>query len=465
MIRNIFFLILVLLCCFNTAWSDISDTSVSVNSIDTVFLDLDSYINKAIESDPILIEKRFSKHLKELKIDEVRMGVILPKCDLTMGWGVTPGYKEHIEYGDTVEVLDFSQYGPAYVVNFKIAQPLNLAQRKWGIQAAEYDLKVKKEELEKIDIAKSVELQEYYYGYLLASEMHKVVKEAEKYYLKAMDQIEEMLDDDDESVSQFDFLELKAGLYEIEKNVLDAENGMFRVGLASKLALNLKDNQVFVPKDSALNETKISIPSLDSVRQLIVIHHPDLKRLNYGLKANENLLALANAQLGPQIVFLGEFSWGNSWVGPRLDAVAINFEQDPVSELSGVLGIGISYKLNIWNSYQKVRKSRAKYRELKLKENYAAKGLILKMEDAYAKMEMHKKRVKSAYNSLRATESWVKGAGMQYDLDKSKSKVLIKAFKANIFAKKNYYYAVYDYNISVAKLFESIGLKTTTDKL
>jgi len=52
----------------------------------------------------------------------------------------------------------------------------------------------------------------------------------------------------------------------------------------------------------------------------------------------------------------------------------------------------------------------------------------------------------------------LKGAALQYDINPSKaSGLLASTYKKNLLMKKDYYFAVYDYNMAVAKLFAQAG--------
>lgn len=59
--------------------------------------------------------------------------------------------------------------------------------------------------------------------------------------------------------------------------------------------------------------------------------------------------------------------------------------------------------------------------------------------------------------SLRASEAILKGAAMQYDLDKSKTGDLVSAYTQNVSLQKDYYFAVCKYNVEFAELISKIG--------
>ena len=64
----------------------------------------------------------------------------------------------------------------------------------------------------------------------------------------------------------------------------------------------------------------------------------------------------------------------------------------------------------------------------------------------------------SIKESLRASEAILKGAAMQYDLDKSKTGDLVSAYTQNVSLQKDYYFAVCKYNIEFASLISKMGM-------
>ena len=84
-------------------------------------------------------------------------------------------------------------------------------------------------------------------------------------------------------------------------------------------------------------------------------------------------------------------------------------------------------------------------------------GLVAKAEEQYYQVVAAKEKMDALQESLRATESILKGAAMQYDLDKSKTSELASAYTQNATVKKDYYFAVCKYNVEFAQLIAKMG--------
>jgi len=426
---------------------------------EVVRLNRDDFVNTALKSEPRYKESQMSLISKEDRIEVIKASALLPKFEFSMLSGAVPGIRKRIDSeGDAVRVWDFTEMGPFIGMNIQAAQPLNYGQLKLGLKAARADLQQKRMELEGKEHFKKVEFLSYYYGYLLATEMDKLAQDGYNQMRKAADKMEEAFDDGDESVSQMDLLELKAGFFEIDKAVLDAKAGLKKARLATKFALNLPDSSRFEPADSVLAASNDFVPSLDSLKEWANLHHPDIRRLAAGLEAVSMQMELAAARFAPEFFIMGEFEYAKSWSGDRTSLSKNTFAPDPVNKVSGAFGIGMRYRLNFWNQWELYKSARTDYRILRQTESYASKGIELQIEEKYEDFLVAKNKLESARSALRATEGMLKGAGLQYEINPSKtSGLLASAYRRNLLMKKDYYFAVYEYNMAVAKLFAQAG--------
>ncbi|MBP5248213.1 MAG: TolC family protein [Fibrobacter sp.] len=421
--------------------------------------DCEGFVERGLLTDPMLAESRFATEAKKNKISEIKAAAVLSKFEISMMVGPAPGLKETVDdWGDTVDTWDFTKMGPFFGTEVKAIQPLNYGQYKVGKRAAEADLRQTEMSILGKEHDKGVELQTYYYNYLLAMEMQRLVSDAKKQMDRAEEKLEEALDDDDPHVSQTDLLKLKANRHTLDEAVIDAENGLARVKLAVRFSLGLDSNETFVPLDTVLAERTEYFPTLEEAKDLAIRHHPDLKRLNAGLEARQYQLELAEAKLGPQFFLMGEFTYVKSWAGNRTAVQKNAFAQDAVNKISGAVGFGVRYNLNFWNSWSSYVSARTELRGLKLKENYASEGILLKMEEQYILTQGAKSKLESLRSSLRASESILKSAAMKYDLDPSNTGDLVSAYTDNLQLQKSYYYAVCKYNIAFAELISKMGL-------
>ena len=417
------------------------------------------FVEQGLANDPQMAETKHGLESKNDKIRSLTAEVILPTFNVSMMVGPAPGLKETVDqWGDTVDTYDFSRMGPFWAVEAKFIQPLNLGQYRSGKKALEADLQQKTFEIENSTRKKEVELQSYYYNYLLALEMKRLAADAKKQVDKAYDQLEEALDEDEPTVSQNDLLNLKAKMHTVKEGVIEADLGMKRVMLAIRFALALPEGDTFATEDTVLAMRPEPLPTEEQVRDLTIKYNPELKQLEAGLRARRLQMDLAEAKLAPEFFIMGEFQYVKSWAGNRNVLQKSAFAQDAVNKISGLVGVGLRYRLNFWKSWEEFRKARTDYRGLQLKENYAADGLVAKAVEQYYQVVAAKEKLDAMRESLRASEALLKGAAMKYDLDKSQTSDLVSAYTQNVTMKKDYYFAVCRYNVEFAGLIAKMGL-------
>ena len=419
---------------------------------------LEQFVDEGLAADPQVTELKYGTEAKRNQIRKLKSEAILPTFYVGMMVGPAPGLKNELQDGDTVEVYDFTKMGPFWGVQAKFIQPLNLGQYRAGKMALEADLQQKSFDIENQVHKKDVELQTYYYNYLLAKEMIRIAGDAQSKVDDAYEKLEEALDDDDPNVSQMDLLNLKAKMHTVKEGVAEANLGMKRVMLAIRFSLKMDENDSFVAADSVLVPRTESLPSLDEVRNMTLKYHPELRQLSAGIRARRIQMDLAEAKLAPEFFVMGEIEYVKSWAGNRSVLQKSAFAEDAVNKLDGVLGVGVRYNLNFWKNWEGYRSARTDMRGLQLKETYASEGLMAKAEEQYYQVVAAKEKLDALKESLRATEGILKGAAMQYDLDKSKTGDLVSAYTQNITMQKDYYFAVCSYNVEFAQLIAKMGL-------
>ena len=421
--------------------------------------DVSEFVKAGITHDPILEETRQGVVAKKDKIRALKANAILPTFDVSMIVGPAPGLRDEVDSdGDTMSVYDFSKMGPFWGVQAKFVQPLNFGQYRSGKKALEADLQQKQYSILEQVHKKDVELQTYYYNYLLAMEMQKLAASAKARVDEAYEKMEEALDDDDPSVSQMDFLNLKAKMHTVKEGVTEADLGMKRVQLAIRFALAMREDDVFVAEDTCLVPRTEPLPLLEEVRLITLQNHPELKQLAAGITARRTQMQLAEAKLAPEFFIMGQVEYVKSWAGNRSVMQKDAFAEDAVNKLDGLVGIGLRYRLNFWKYWEEYRSARSDYRGLQLKDRYAADGLMAKAEEQYYQVVAAKEKMEALKESLRASDAILKGAAMQYDLDKSKTGELVSAYTQNMNMQKDYYFAVCKYNVEFAELISRMGM-------
>lgn len=422
---------------------------------------------EALARHPMLAEKSMEVDKAEEQVRTLDKSIILPKFEVETGIGPAPGIRQVTDSVPTsdpnIYVLqperkfDFGEWGPFFGVQANIIQPLNIARYRAGRRAATLKVRVSEAEFKKEQLKISEEAQTLYYQRLFALTLERELASSRRELDKAQRRLTDQLDEGKGDVSQTDVLQIKSGRYSLDAGWNEASLGVARTGLALRFMLDRPDTAVIALDDTVLSIRPETPPSLHDLKLAALRGHPDLARLRNGLSAREELLKVAQGELGPDIFLFGNFKYSKAWSSDRQSGGDDPFARDPLNELTAVAGLGMRLKLNFWSGYQKYRKERLELRQLERTEVYAARGILLQLEDAYLKMLSARADVEEAQKALRAADAWLKGAAMKYDLDPGAAKDLIGPFRQSLTTRRDYYKAVLEYNIAVARVLTATG--------
>ena len=477
--KKILFCTSMLFLAFSPRFSAFASDSLAIsNSMEAQGNIFDcATLDKAAEaSHPILQEKKMEIDKSQLQLKDLEMSAILPRFTVETGMGPAPGLslerdttslhffnssgsRQYIEQFQ--KEFDFGNWGPFFGIEVTAIQPLNVSRYRSGHRAAEAQIKVSEAEFQKEKMEISEEAQKLYYSRIYAGTLMSILLDANHELDKAQKKMESMLDDGDASIKQTDLLELKAGRFTLEKAKGEASTGIARAEMGIRFLIQYSDSEKVVFRDTTLALRGEVLPSLDSLKMLTLMHHPDLARLKNGLMARRELVRVAKGEIGPDIFLFGNFKYTKAWSSDRQSGGSDPFARDPLNEVTGVGGLGMRLNLNFWTRYQKVKKEKIELNQLERTETYAARGLLLKLQDEYVQMLNCKNNVTESQKSLRAADAWLKAAAMKYDLDPGSAKDLLSPYRTSLSAKKDYFESILNYNMAVAKVIKSIGWTLT----
>ncbi len=424
-------------------------------------LTLGEYLQAASDNDPTLAETRYRRELTQIKKDELVHKAILPKFQLTMGFGPYPGVREGDYYTDANGAIkqhgdeyDFTTYAPMFASELELAQPLNVGRLRLGQRALEAGERVEEWKIRKSEFEREAELQSYWYGRLYALDMQNLLKEARRQFDKLLDKVEEMLDEGDESVSQLDLLELKTNLHSLREGEYQAAEGLQNAERGLRFALGDSLGRDFAVADTQLAMRPEPLPPVEALIGRMAETHPDWRQLEYGLEARQRQVDLEAANLGPEFFLFGRVQYSTLWSREGND----RFSRDQTDDLDGALGIAMRVRLNFWSGADKLKRQKWELQSLRRKAAYAKDGLETLLRTQYATVESQKQTAESAAEALRLSDSWLKGAAMRYDIDPSEGGLLVKAFTNWVKMRQTWAKAVYQYNCSYARLMAAAGV-------
>ncbi|MEN9307569.1 MAG: hypothetical protein RL173_1501 [Fibrobacterota bacterium] len=440
-------------------------------------LKLSDIVARTLRNQPQLAEHAMDLERAQSQVDLLKRKVILPRFDVTVGFGPAPGFRYQLDSSnvkhdsttglysgkvDSTRKYAWWPMGPTFASEIEIAQPLNVGKLRAGMRAARAGVRVAAAELDANRTSSVKEVLGYLFGFQYATRMRNMLEEANTRLDSVETALQEKLDNDEDDVSQADVFQLRIGRYELEKSLQEAKLGQNRAreGLAFSLGYETPDSLQLA--DSLLQPLP-ELPAFDTLANHLA--HPDLRRLSAGLDAKKALVDVERASLGPDMYLFGKFSYTKAWVANRNRQNQDVLITDPLNDLSGMFGVGMIWHLNFWNQLGSVRKAELDWQQLRRKEAYARQGLEALLKDAWLKYQTLGERQKSAQKGKDAADAWLKSVAIQFDMDPSRGKDLVGPYKTLLDFQNKYWDAVHERNKIALDVLQAAGLLLDSPEL
>lgn len=348
-----------------------------------------------------------------------------------------PGMPRKITIGDDENYAAILSLQQPLFTGFKLLNGYKMAQ--YGAEAEEYNFQKAKSEL-------IFKVKEAYYGVLKAQEFKRVSEGAVQQMKAHLQDLENMYKVG--LIAKNDLLKAQVQLSNVELMLIRATN-------AVKMAKTAFCSLLGVPLDTEVTlESQLEYQPMDSIKLEDAIHQalrdrPELKAMEYSLKAAEKAVALAKSSWLPNIFLIGNYNYKR----PNRELERRFYKSWDVT---------LAVQINIWDwgsiYYQT---SQAKHRLRQLQEAYEQlqDGIVLEviqshlsLTEAQQKLQVTKKNVGQAEENYRVTREKFK-QGMVTNTELLDAQTLLTK------AKVDYINALADYNIAKASLIKAMGIK------
>jgi len=350
---------------------------------------------------------------------------------------------------------DYDRWGPYCYSKLEVRQPLYT----WGKiksykKAAKEGILVGKNEHRQKENEVIYEVKKYYYSLLLARKLKDVVEEIKKQLIDAIDKAEELYRKGTGEVKKCELEELKVYLAEAEKNLHEAVKSVRLARLALMQKMGMDEKTDFDISDKKLQHVDAKLKPVETYIDTAFKNRPEWNMVSAGLHAREALIKAEKSGYYPVFFAGGELKY--NW-SPVRDDQKNPWLNDEFNILDGGIAVGALFSLNPLNTRAKVRAQEAEYSKLKEKKKFAYSGIILQVKKAYYEIEEAGANIESAKKGRKAARKWVASAGLGYSFGTGEAEDALKGLAALAKAEKDYYQAIFDYNMAWAELSKAVG--------
>lgn len=246
-----------------------------------------------------------------------------------------------------------------------------------------------------------------------------------------------------------DVLKVQVQLAEAQLRQIDADNGvkLARSNLNNVIGLPLSTNTEI---QSDVSTEDGNVPQLEQLIEEAMENRPELKEMDFRLKAGESSIKVAESNWYPQVYLTGNYYYAKP--NPRIFPAK--------NEFKGTWDIGVGLSWDIWNwlaTSDKTNQAEAQYEQVKDGYKSLKDGITLEVTQSYLNLLKAKERVLASNQTVKQAEENYRVTNETYKNGLALNSDLLDAEFALFQAKTNYIQSLADYELAKASLEKSIG--------
>ena len=391
----------------------------------------------------------------EAQLRKARAAFVLPRLRLQTRGGLVPEAKGDV-FNPTSDTTGLRPLGPFSRTDLEILQPLfTFGQLTSMRRAAEGGVALKRAELDEARVQVAFDIQELFYGVLLAQDLKGLVQ-------RLVDEISERqveLEDDLASSLSATY-KLKLAMLELERQEREASSSV-SLGLgALAWKAGISPDSTLTLSPGSLEIAPADLPALETLIEEAFRRRPDWQQLQAGITATAALVDAARSRYYPQFFAAGGLRYA---IAPNRTDQHNPFVVDNFNffNVGAFVGVRQSFEWQLLTA--DLDKARAEHLGLKAKEAPALQGIRLDVQRAHDQTLRLLDDMNERRERRRLTRQWLKLAKEEYEFDPDEIDELIPAYEAWALAEQAYYEAIFSFNVSTAKLARTIGRTTLTE--
>ena len=416
-------------------------------------LSLEEAVVLAVQNSPQIKEEQFGvlkRQSQRAQADAARFA----QLELTVVGGPSPRAR-----GNQINSPD-SKYDPDItgafgLATFSLMQPLYTFGKISSLrEAAGHGIAVSQAQVHERATQVALLVHEAYYGYLLAVSLENLANEIADQLNSTLDKVRRQLDAGAPGVDNIDLFKLQTFQSELEKqlNNIREGKGLALAGLQTLLFLDPAQ-----PVELVDRTLEPRARDLGSVEQYITDARqmrPEFTQAREGVKAFEKLVSAAKADYYPTF-FLGIF--GSLAEATNRDRVNNPFIDDRLKDDVVAPVLGLQWKFNLGITAGKVDEAEAELGKIQQKHAFAEQGIPFQVRQAHLEVQQHQANITATQKGFRSGRQWLVAAASNFDLGVGPGKDVADAVAAYAKMRADYFQAVYNYNLGLAKLDHAAG--------
>jgi outer membrane protein TolC len=438
--------------------------TANMAAADTVTLDLQQTIDRALANDARISEKRAQVDVARGLLNEAQNSDAL-RFDANSFLGLAPrlrgGLFDGVDangesfVGVPDDAYDLVGVTPWVYLQFNIIKPLyTFGKIEHYSAAAAGNIKVKEGDVEKQRAATILDASRAYYGYLAARDVHRLLDDALGRIQNATTLVEDGLASGEGNVSQSSLYALQTGASLIRRYIAEVE-GLEKVAMAGlRLLAGVEKPDELQLADAHIEPVPLPQESLERLQAVALEKRPEMAQLRAGLDARRALVAARQSEKYPNLYagVAGVLSYTSQRDG--FDEANL---YDPFHSAGVTPIIGLQWEWQSGSQPAKVQQAEAELQSTLALQAFAEKGIPFEVEEKYRRMQAQHGIVQELYEGSRSGRRWMISAYADFEAGVEEADKVVAAFQGYVLAHGDYLRAVNDYNLAVTQLRIATG--------
>ncbi len=335
-----------------------------------------------------------------------------------------------------------------YGVKLTLQQPLFTGFRlKANSDIAEYNLESVKEDFNRDKNDLIYNIKKAYWSLFKANEVKKVIDENVEQNKAHLLVVQSFYDQG--MATNNELLKVQVQLSDTKLKQIDANNAvrLAVISLNSVIGFPLSAS---IDISDTVNPNKNIQDDLDLLVNKAYENRPELKSMEFKIKATESGITAAQSGWFPQIYLTGDYNFArpNSRIFPTED------------KFKGTWDVNVTASFNLWNwgaTSDQTTQAEATYQQVKDSYKTLRDNVTLEVTNNYLDMMRSKETISVANDNVKQAEENYRVTDQQYKNGLTLNSELLDAEVALLQAKTNYVQSLVDYELAVAQLQKSIG--------
>ncbi len=315
------------------------------------------------------------------------------------------------------------------------------------------------------------QVRQAYYGLRIARTLDAMIRDGQKLVKEQLQKMEDARDFGDADFDIKDFRKLQIFEAELEGRALDNQK---IIALASAGIKYLTDQTVGIENvpDLDTEATPESLGSFEGYYSLAKKKRPEIKQLEYAVKARELQVALERKSFYPNIFLGASFTFGYSNKNianqkvfreengslQETDLVAAPY-LNPYDQLSMGVSVGLRWNLDVAQSYGKLREAQALQDQTLAQQSQALGAIKLELQKLHLEAAQAREKIAIQAKRLEAARRWRDQLGLSIESAGADVSDALEPLKAYYESKLLHMQAVLEYEMARAALAKGIGVE------